>query len=102
LPVAVSLKRFLTPLLVFSLGIFSPLLDWRASFRTATAALSAGPFSLFPMTWKRAPIERSARPCNLPGDAGAVVAEEAAAIGRTEPVDHLPHACDTVLGLQRR
>src|SRR4051794_33613844 len=32
LPVAVSLKRFFTPLLVFSLGIFSPLLEQTSEF----------------------------------------------------------------------
>src|SRR3954465_4494486 len=52
LPVAVSLKRFLTPLLVFSLGIFVSLL------RPSDATLSnrhgmplAGPL-VFPTIWK--------------------------------------------------
>src|SRR5215213_6392918 len=49
LPVAVSLKRFLTPLLVLSLGIFVsfvPRSDCSGGrrYRTATAALPAGPF----------------------------------------------------------
>src|SRR5881275_2592924 len=57
LPVAVSLKRFLTPLLVFSLGISSPLLrPWTRHYAIATAALSAGPL-IFQRSGKRAPIE---------------------------------------------
>src|SRR6476646_1839013 len=42
LPVAVSLKRFLTPLLVLSLGIFVSLVAPRGErrYRTATAALT--------------------------------------------------------------
>src|SRR5438270_10548303 len=48
LPVAVSLKRFLTPLLVLSLGIFVSLLHRGKSlgarrYPTATACLPAGP-----------------------------------------------------------
>src|ERR1700745_687308 len=44
LPVAVSLKRFLTPLLVFRLGIFVSLPHGGGRLRTATAALLAGRF----------------------------------------------------------
>src|SRR4051812_24919696 len=52
LPVAVSLKRFLTPLLVFSLGIFVSLLrNGARRYPTATACLLAGPLG-FPMIWK--------------------------------------------------
>src|SRR3954462_15830392 len=43
LPVAVSLKRFLTPLFVFNLGIFVSLRACARRFGTATAALLAGP-----------------------------------------------------------
>src|SRR6185369_8337964 len=102
LPVAVSLKRFLTPLLVFSLGIFSPLLDWRASFRTATAALSAGPFSLFPMTWKRAPIEAEVRSRNLPRQLRAVAAEEFAAVLDRQPLDQGTHRGDALFARDLR
>src|SRR3982751_2840333 len=55
LPVAVSLKRFLTPLLVLSLGIFVSLSVHRLSaddvIPTATACLLAGPL-VFPTIWK--------------------------------------------------
>src|SRR5215208_516547 len=56
LPVAVSLKRFLTPLLVLSLGIFVSLLRRGRTLRarrypTATACLPAGPL-VFPTIWK--------------------------------------------------
>jgi hypothetical protein len=52
LPVAVSLKRFLTPLLVFSLGILSPY----CATQDATLSNRHGsPFGRaigFPMIWK--------------------------------------------------
>src|SRR3954463_14640873 len=52
LPVAVSLKRFLTPLLVLSLGIFVSLLrSWARRYPIATACLPAGPL-VFPTIWK--------------------------------------------------
>src|SRR6478752_3351050 len=56
LPVAVSLKRFLTPLLVFSLGILSP---FRERSRTATAAHTSR--AVRPdVAMKGAPIRKSA------------------------------------------
>src|SRR3954447_27005640 len=52
LPVAVSLKRFFTPLLVLSLGIFVSLWRLRARrYPTATAALTGRAVG-FPMIWK--------------------------------------------------
>src|SRR5207253_2581857 len=53
LPVAVSLKRFLTPLLVLSLGIFVSFVRSLGTRRypTATACLPAGPL-VFPTIWK--------------------------------------------------
>src|ERR1051325_5387439 len=55
LPVAVSLKRFLTPLLVLSLGIFVSFVPFALAqddvYPTATACLLAGP-SVFPTIWK--------------------------------------------------
>src|SRR6266576_316221 len=55
LPVAVRLKRFLTPLLVLSLGIFVLSCDPRfrgdGRYPTATACLRAGPLG-FPLSWK--------------------------------------------------
>src|SRR3982751_2892610 len=52
-PVAVSLKRFLTPLLVLSLGIFVSFVRSLGTRRypTATACLPAGPL-VFPTIWK--------------------------------------------------
>src|SRR5215217_8031290 len=67
LPVAVSLKRFLTPLLVFSLGIFVSLKRRPMFFGDATLSNRHGmPFGRaigFPMIWKAgAPItERRAK-----------------------------------------
>src|SRR4051794_26538645 len=56
LPVAVSLKRFLTPLLVLSLGIFVSLLRLRETLRDATLSNRHGmPFGRaigFPTIWK--------------------------------------------------
>src|SRR6478672_7376473 len=55
LPVAVSLKRFLTPLLVLSLGIFVSFVPLALArddvYPTATACLRAGPL-VFPTIWK--------------------------------------------------
>src|SRR6476619_8555704 len=61
LPVAVSLKRFLTPLLVLSLGIFVSLLRPRTRrYPTATACLWPGHWS-FQRSGKRAPIDADQR-----------------------------------------
>src|SRR4051794_7414292 len=53
LPVAVSLKRFLTPLLVLSLGIFVSLVcsRLRDDFEPPRQPTLAGPFA-FPSSWK--------------------------------------------------
>src|SRR5215213_1395332 len=52
LPVAVSLKRFLTPLFVFSLGIFVSFATTRGGrLRTATAALDGRAVRFF-QSWK--------------------------------------------------
>src|SRR3954468_10635379 len=56
LPVAVSLKRFLTPLLVLSLGIFVSLLrrreiPWDATLSNRHGMPLAGPL-VFPTIWK--------------------------------------------------
>src|SRR5437868_14864038 len=61
LPVAVSLKRFLTPLLVFNLGIFVSLATTGGGrLRTATAALDGRAVRIF-QSWKEAaPIEGGA------------------------------------------
>src|SRR5690348_10778026 len=59
LPVAVSLKRFLTPLLVLSFGIFVSLLRSGARrYPTATACLRPG-HRFFQRSGKRAPIDRT-------------------------------------------
>src|SRR5215217_3888965 len=56
LPVAVSLKRFLTPLFVFSLGIFVSLATTRGGrLGTATAALVSRAVRFF-QSWKEGPL----------------------------------------------
>src|SRR4051794_37168402 len=66
LPVAVSLKRFLTPLLVFNLGIFVSLPHGGGRLRTATAALVSRAVRFF-QSWKEsAPIEGEGGIGNLP------------------------------------
>src|SRR6476661_10363940 len=57
LPVAVSLKRFFTPLFVFSLGIFVSLLRQRATFENGHGS-PCGRAVRFFQRWKEAaPIE---------------------------------------------
>src|SRR3954470_24483287 len=79
LPVAVSLKRFLTPLLVFNLGIFVSLATTGGGrLRTATAALDGRAVRIF-QSWKEAaPIE--GRGCEGKRLAPAPEACEAAAV----------------------
>src|SRR4051795_9942471 len=52
LPVAVSLKRFLTPLLVLSLGIFVSLLRHRDATLSNSHGMPSGRAIGFPMIWK--------------------------------------------------
>src|ERR687894_2925822 len=60
LPVAVSLKRFLTPLFVFSLGIFVSLPLRGGRLRTATAALDGRAVRFF-QSWKERALYRRGR-----------------------------------------
>src|SRR4051812_7465916 len=108
LPVAVSLKRFLTPLLVLSLGIFvslcAPRFRGGRRYPTATACLLAGP-SVFQRSGKGAPIEGrcdSGKGSSSPRDGRSVIAEEATRIVEPKPLDHPAHAGDAVLRLERR
>src|SRR3982750_1379045 len=89
LPVAVSLKRFLTPLLVLSLGIFVSLLRRGKSlgtrrYPTATACLPAGPL-VFPTIWKGGAYRGGSRfwQAALGGGGNAQTARRA----RTEQLD---------------
>src|SRR6476661_436791 len=54
LPVAVSLKRFLTPLLVFSLGIFSPLLEQASELSNCHGSPFGRAVLFVPEVWKSA------------------------------------------------
>src|SRR5215217_6184811 len=117
LPVAVSLKRFFTPLLVFSLGILSPLrrLCGRDIVQSPRQPFRPGHWD-FHEAGKGAPIEGERRQgkkdsspakagvqffillsrnhwapafagAQLPGVAGAVALEEAAGVLGAEPLD---------------
>src|SRR3954453_23492539 len=107
LPVAVSLKRFLTPLLVLSLGIFvsfvrrgNPLAARR--YPTATACLSAGPL-VFQRSGKGAPIEAEARPGKqLPGKFGAVTPKESASPLDADTADQFAHVPYALFGRDLR
>src|SRR3954471_4668368 len=75
LPVAVSLKRFLTPLLVLSLGIFVSLLrSWARRYPIATACLPAGPL-VFPTIWKARAYSRGSAKGKVATRAGACLGD---------------------------
>src|SRR6476469_720800 len=92
LPLAVTVKRFFTPLLVLSLGIFVSLLRSLARrYPTATACLPAGPL-VFQRSGKRAPIEAAASEGNrLPGNLGPVSSQKAARLLDCQAIDQRSH-----------
>src|SRR3954463_2481021 len=61
LPVAVSLKRFFTPLLVFSLGILSPLPPQGADIWEQPRQPFWPGGSILPQAGKEAPLEKDGR-----------------------------------------
>src|SRR5690349_13501127 len=99
LPVAVSLKRFLTPLLVLSLGIFSPLLPWERAYEPPRQPFRPGRSDCSRGLEERAPIKAAAPEGNrLPGNLGAVAPQEAAGPFDRQPGDQAAHSADALLG----
>src|SRR5215212_5291748 len=106
LPVAVSLKRFLTPLLVLSLGIFVSLLPTQVALGATLSNCHGSPDwpgrSFFQQAGMGAPIEAKARQGNLPGVPPAVAMIEAARLVEGHAGNQPPHVGDAFAWRRRR